>query len=442
MRRRSKAESSPRHVRREENKMKADKRAMTRRTFLKTGVLVGGMGALGVPTLLRAQPKEIKVGLLAPLTGVSANWGQRAYWGFQLAAQLINEAGGIKAMGGAKIRVVVADTETKPEVAAIQTEKLIADREMMLLSGCNQSSATMVATQLAERSHICFILGTDTAPQITQRGFRYTFRTIPIMTNFARDLVLFGRDMGKETGKVVKKMAVLCENSIFGVAGGDAAVQCGKEVGFDVVEYSTYDPVTTKEFTGYISKYKSAGVDYLVCSSRPQDAVLITRTMKELNYNPLGYGGIVGAHAVSDYGEALGKDANFVLVTTNFTENAKIPGLKEFVARYKKQFNAAPDTSSLGGSAVLPVLKAALETKPTYDREELQSAISRVQIKAGDHFNLQIEGIKWDSNHDNAWAQSFVLQWENGAMIPVAPAKYAIKKPVWPRPTWDEVKKM
>ena len=422
--------------------MGRERKRMTRRAFLKTGLVAGGLGAFGVPTLLRAQPKEIKVGLLAPLTGVSANWGQRTFWGFQLAAQLINEAGGIKSMGGAKIKVVVADTETKPEVAAIQAEKLIADKEVMLLSGCNQSSATMVATQVAERSHICFILGTDTAPQITQRGFQYTFRTVPIMTNFARDLVLFGRDMGKETGKAVKKMAVLCENSIFGVAGGDAAVKCGKEIGIDVVEYSTYDPVTTKEFTGYISKYKSAGVDYLVCSSRPQDAVLITRTMKELNYNPLGYGGIVGAHAVSDYGEALGKDSNFVLVTTNFTENATIPGLKEFVARFKKQFNVSPDTASLGGSAVLPVLKAALETKATYDREELQRAITKVEIRAGDYFNLQIEGVKWDSNHDNAWAQSFVLMWENGVMIPVAPAKYAIKKPVWPRPTWDEIKKM
>ena len=112
--------------------MKKEEQKMTRRTFLKTGLLVGGAATAGTPAFplrsLHAQPREVKVGLLAPLTGVSANWGQKTYYGFQLAAQILNEEGGIKSMGGAKIGVVAADTESKPEVAAIQAEKLIADK--------------------------------------------------------------------------------------------------------------------------------------------------------------------------------------------------------------------------------------------------------------------------------------------------------------------------
>jgi len=421
--------------------MKSELKKITRRTFVKTGVTASGIMLFGFPTISRAEPKEVKVGLLAPLTGVSANWGQRAYWGFQLAAELINEKGGIKSMGGAKIKVEVADTETKPEVAAIQAEKLISDKGVLLLSGCNQSSASMVATQIAERNQICFILGTDTAPQITQRGFKFTYRTVTIMSDFSKDLIYFARDMGKVTGKAVKKMAVLCENSIFGVAAGDAAVKYGKEVGFEVVDYSTYDPVTTRDFTGYISKYKSAGVEFLACSSRPQDSVMITRAMKELNFNPFGYGGVVGAHAVSDFGDALGKDSNYVLATTNFTEKANIPGLKDFIERYRKQFSVPPDTASLGGPAVISVLVAALEKSPGYNREKLREAIDKVEIKAGEYGNLQIDGIKWDSNHDNAWVRSFIVMWKDGEMYPVAPPDYANKKAVWPRPTWDEISK-
>ena len=109
------------------------------------------------------------MGLLAPLTGVSALWGERTYRGFQFAAQLLNEAGGIKSMGGAKVKVIVVDTESKPEVAGIQAEKLIAEKEILLITGSNQSAASMVATQVAERNRIAFVTGTDGAPQITQR---------------------------------------------------------------------------------------------------------------------------------------------------------------------------------------------------------------------------------------------------------------------------------
>lgn len=419
--------------------MKKESKKMTRRTFLKTGLAAGGMGMIGFPAFLRAQPKEVKVGQLAPLTGVSASWGQRSYWGFLLAAQLINEAGGIKSMGGAKIKIVVADTESKPEVAGIQAEKLFADKDILMLTGTNQSAAGMIATQVAERNHICFVTGVDGAPQITQRGFQYTYRTCPTMNNYGKDLVYFARDMGKETGKMVKKMAVLCENSIFGVSGGDAAVKFGKEVGFEIVDYSTYDATTTRDFTGYISKYKSAGIDFLIGHNRPQDGILITRTMKELNFNPICYGGMFGTHAIYEFAETLGKDSNYTFASTNFTDVAAIPGLKKITEMYKKQYNVAADANMLAAFSVIPVLQATLEKSPTYDREKLKQAIDKVEVKAGEYNNLQIDGIKWDSNHDNALVKSFVIMWENGVQYPVAPAKYAVKKPVWPRPTWDKI---
>jgi branched-chain amino acid transport system substrate-binding protein len=418
---------------------------ITRRAFLEGSLVAGGLMATGLSILpgrkLYAQPKAVKVGQLAPLTGVSASWGQRSYWGFLLAADALNKEGGIQSMGGAKIEIVVADTESKPEVAGIQAEKLIADRDIIMLTGTNQSAAGMVATQVAERSRICYVTGIDGAPQITQRGFQYTYRTCPIMTDYARDLVYFARDMGKKTGKEVKKMAILCENSIFGVSGGDAAEKFGKEVGFDIVDYSTYDAASTRDFTGYISKYKSAGVDLLVCHSRPQDGVLITRTMKELNFNPLGYGGMYGTHAIYDFVEALGQDSNYTLATTNFTAEADIPGLARFVKEYKERYKVEADANMLAGFAVLPVLKQTLEAKGTYDREEYKQQIDKVDLKAGQYYNLQIEGIKWDEKHDNALAQSFVIQWKDGVQYPVSPDKYAVRKPVWPRPTWEEISK-
>jgi ABC-type branched-subunit amino acid transport system substrate-binding protein len=247
--------------------------------------------------------------------------------------------------------------------------------------------------------------------------------------------------MGKKTGKAVKKMAALCENSIFGVSGGDGAIKYGKEVGFEVVDYSTYDAATTRDFAGYISKYKSAGVDLLVCHSRPQDSILITRTMKELNFNPLAYGGVYGHHTSTDFAESLGKDSNYVIGATSFSKLAKISRLQEFISRYEKQFKVSADGLMSYGFVILAVLKAALEKSPTYDREKLKQAIDKVEIRTGENNNLQIEGVKWAPNHDNALAGVFVIEWVNGVDNVVGPTKYATKEAVWPRPTWDTISK-
>jgi ABC-type branched-subunit amino acid transport system substrate-binding protein len=161
--------------------------------------------------------------------------------------------------------------------------------------------------------------------------------------------------------------------------------------------------------------------------------------MKELNFNPLGYGGMFGTHAVNDFGEALGKDSNYTLAATNFTDRAEVPGMKKITDLYRKQFNVVADTNMLAAFAVLAVLKGGLEKTPTYDREKLKQAIDKIEIKTGEYNNLQIDGVKWESHHDNALAKTFIVQWENGLMIPVAPARYAVKKPVWPRPTWDKI---
>ena len=236
-------------------------------------------------------------------------------------------------------------------------------------------------------------------------------------------------------------MAILTVNNIAGVSGGDAAAKYGKEVGFEIIDYSTYDPATTRDFTGYISKYKSAGVNLLVGHNYAQDSILITRTMKELNFNPLGFGGILGHLAAKDYADTIGKDSNYVIASTYFVIHARLPRLQEFVTRYNKQSKVKAEGLLYTDFTVLAILRAALEKSPTYDREKLQQAIDKVEIKAGEYNNMQIEGVKWAPNHDNVSARVFIEQWKDGVDNIVAPAIYSTKEALWPRPTWDEISK-
>jgi len=420
--------------------MRREKNCISRKSLLQVCLAVMVAAALLLTVFpkgkIYAAPKEVKIGMVSPLTGGAARWGENSYRAMQLAAEMINEKGGIKSMGGAKVKIVVADTETKPDIAGIQAEKLIADKDILLITGSNQSAAGMVASQVCERKQICYITGIDQVPMITERGFQFTYRTCSIWSTLCRDLIQFAVDMGQKTGKVVKKMAILCEDGIAGKNASDLLSQYGKEAGFEIVDRSTYHAASTKDFSGYISKYKSAGVDLLAGHNLFQDGVLITRTMKELNFNPYGWAVLLGHMVTPEFYETMGKDTNYFTGVTNSPGvSKKIPKMEQVLARY----GTDADPSLIYGFSVVPLVVATLEKYPTYDRVAFKHAVDKMEVDLGEYNLLQVDGIKWDSKHDNARARSFIIQWHNGVQVPVAPEQYAEAKPVWPRPAWDKL---
>ena len=179
----------------------------TRREFLKSSAMAAAAGTVA-PRFATAQGKEVLLAAIVALTGTNAAWGQRTWNAFQLGCDLINEQGGIKSMGGAKIKYIVADTESKPEVAGSQTEKVV-QRGAVAITGTNQSAATIVATQIAEREGVPFVCATDVDPLITSRGFKYTFRTSPLVSAYAADLLGYVKELGKKTGRPAKTLAIL-----------------------------------------------------------------------------------------------------------------------------------------------------------------------------------------------------------------------------------------
>ncbi len=120
----------------------------SRRHFLKgAGVLMAGAATGHIPSSLRAASKEVLIGAIQPLTGITAEGGQMATWGLELAAEHINHAGGIKSMGGAKLEIKVMDSESKNEVGAMVAEKLIR-QGIVCLVGAFQSGVTMAVSKV------------------------------------------------------------------------------------------------------------------------------------------------------------------------------------------------------------------------------------------------------------------------------------------------------
>src|SRR6476660_4628159 len=163
----------------EERTMNASQ-GTTRRTVLKGSAALAAAG-VAMPALVHAAD-TVNVAAVLPLTGPSAQFGQVSWKAMQFSIELMNEAGGVKSMGGARLTAAVYDTETKPDVAVTQTEQAI-QRGASVIVGCNQSAATIVASQVAERNEVPFITAYDIDPAITARGFKYVFRISPLTGN-------------------------------------------------------------------------------------------------------------------------------------------------------------------------------------------------------------------------------------------------------------------
>ena len=401
-------------------------------------ILVGGSAfaaSLGMPAIVRAADEILVAGIL-PLTGPSAQFGQQSWKAMQFAVDLMNEAGGVKSMGGAKLTLAVLDTETKPEIAVTQTENAI-QRGAKTLIGCNQSAATIVASQVSERNEVPFLTAYDIDPTITARGFKYIFRCSPLTGNYASDLLTTAKELLDKAGGSAKRVGLLSENSVAGQGVNKALTAVAQKLGLELVDTQTYDVGTTQNFAPFITKMKANRVDIMVGHNRVSDGIQITRTAKELAYNPSFMGGVLGAPNTREYIEALGKDADNVFGTDSFSPLLNAPGLPAVVERVKVKMNRVMDVGVATIMADIAVIWDALERTKTSDPRALRDAIANTDLNTGDRNFFMLRGAKFNDKGDNEKAAGIVTQIQNDLAVPVWPVEFAKAQAVYPKPEWN-----
>jgi branched-chain amino acid transport system substrate-binding protein len=401
-------------------------------------LLIGGSAfaaSFGMPAIARATDGILVAGIL-PLTGPSAQFGQQSWNAMQFAVELMNEAGGVKSMGGAKLNVAVFDTETKPEIAVSQTENAI-QRGAKALIGCNQSAATIVASQVSERNEVPFLTAYDIDPTITARGFKYIFRCSPLTGNYASDLLTAAKELVERAGSSARRVGLLSENSVAGQGVNKALTGVAQKLGLELVATEAYDVGTTQNFAPFITKMKANRVDIMVGHNRVSDGIQITRTAKELAYNPSFMGGVLGAPNTREYIEALGKVADNVFGTDSFSPLLNAPGLPAVVERVKVKMNRVMDVGVATIMADIAVIWDALERAKSSDPRALRDAIASTDLNTGDRNFFMLRGAKFSDKGDNEKAAGIVTQIQNDLAVPVWPVEFAKAQAVYPKPEWN-----
>jgi branched-chain amino acid transport system substrate-binding protein len=408
------------------------KKGITRRKFIKTTAALGaatGLSSLGFPAIIRAEPKEIIIGHIHPLSGFLAFDGKGMENGLKQAVEEINEAGGIKSMGGAKLKLMAADSEGKPDVAIREVERMVK-AGAVAITGCYQSAVTLVATQIAEKLQVPFVVSVAVADEVTSRGFKYTFRIQPNSEQMASQAIRQLAELSQAAGSPVKTIAYLHDNTAFGKPLSAHVAKFAPEFGMQVIEDVEYSP-RAADLSTEVGKIKAAGADVVLSTGYFGDGVRVYKTMKNLRVKAKAIMGCAsGAFSHPNFSKELGEISENVM-DGNYKANPLSPLAQKAFEGYRKRFGDEMGSGTVFSYQAAYVIADALERAKSSDRNALRDALATTNMT--DHI-LPQGPIVFGPDGQNTNATAVITQVQGGVVKVVWPDTYAEAKPVFPVP--------
>jgi len=401
------------------------------RTFSRRTVLAGaaaGVGAIGFPSVLRAQVPSVKIGVLHPVTGAVAYSGQQGRAGAVLAFEEINATGGIKSLRGAKIEPVLADAQSRPEVGAAEVDKL-AEAGVAAIVGPFASGIALATTQAAARHNLAHVVDVGVVDQIVQRGLTNTFRFAPgfgKVTKSALDNLVAINDFA---GKPAKTVAIVHEDGAF---GGGMAKLLNAELpgrGFQVVETIGH-PTPHRDFTNIALKLRSVKPDIIIPSNYLNEFILMARTFQQQRVSPKGIYAILGGGASNIRFVKEHNAAAQLIMDTNHWFDPRKARSQAFQKKLAEKNIDLTYEVMLNYSCAL-LIADAIERAASTDRAKVIAALASSTFE--DH--IMPYGPTKFVNGQNEGAQPVNTQIRGDKIEVIFPREFATAAPVFPNPS-------
>jgi branched-chain amino acid transport system substrate-binding protein len=364
---------------------------------------------LGTAQTALAEEKEVRVGNIIPLSGPSASVGQQGKNAREMAVEEINAAGGIKSLGGAKLVMVYADSESKPERGVAEAERFINTEKVHVLTGCWNSAVTYPTTAVAERYGIPFIVPVSVADKITEQGFKTVFRIAAKDSWWTRDQFAFLQDMMKEFGVEVKKVAFVYENGDWGKGMASGWKKHAGELGYEVVLDEPY-PSTATDLSPVVQKIRRAKPDILFLTSNAADAILLTNTMAEYKVKPKAVIASGGGHADPSFLQAAGNNAKYIFDIVEWETDVNKPGAKETNEKFKKKYGYNLAGEAVDAYLAMYVLADALERAGSLDPAKIREALAATNYRSGKGMIVGYDAVEFDESGQNKHAALVMVQ--------------------------------
>jgi branched-chain amino acid transport system substrate-binding protein len=407
--------------------------------------------ALVVPDVASAQAPEVVIGVLYPMTGPVAQIGIDARNAINVALDIINNRhdlglplaveAGLPRLGGAKIRVVVVDHQGKPDIGQAEAERLITQEKVHALFGAYFSSVTNTASQVAERMGVPFLNADSSSPALTERGFKWFFRTSPHDRHFSVVMFDFLKDLEQRKKVKFKTVAILNENTAFGSDSAKVQEEFAKKYGYEVVArlpFKTGSPSLDAE----IGRLKAANPDVLLPSIYTSDAMLFTRAAKNLDYNPKMILAQDAGYTDPKFVAEMGREAEGAITRAPFAMDLAgrkplIPVVNDMFRRQSggRDLSDVPARVFTGFLVLADAINRAGSTAPA----AIEQALRQTNMPA-EQLIMPWTAVRFDETGQNTGVSAILMQLRGGTYYTVYPFELAAQEVLYPIPTWSERK--
>jgi branched-chain amino acid transport system substrate-binding protein len=393
-----------------------------------------------------SQEKTVKIGAVFPLSGNAASAGAHTKAAIEVALDIVNNAhpefgnfplakgAGLPGLGGAKVEVVFADSQGSPATGQNQTLRLITEEKVVAITGAYQSGITLTASAIAEKYGIPFVNGESVAANLTERGFKWFFRTTPIATDIARIDYDFLSDM-KAAGIKTDSVAIVHDTTEYGVSVANVITNTFKEKGQAIALDIPY-AINATDVQGQVLQLKEKKPDVVIMIAYTPDAILYQKTMQSLDYKPTILMADDSGYSDPSFIKAVGKISQGVLNRSAWSVGPAGSPTALIADMYKKKTGDEMDDTTGRAMQAFFVLCEAIDRAGSTDPAKIQAALKATDLKP-DQLMMGYKGVKFDEKGQNILASSLIIQLQDGENYEaVWPKASAAKAPVLPFKGW------
>jgi len=387
----------------------------------------------GIGSALSAE-KVLKLGASVGITGRLSKEGGYVKDGYTLWMEEVNKKGGIKVGNDRyKVEIVFYDDKSDPQTGAKLTEKLITEDKVKFILGPFGSGITLATSAIAEKYKVLTVACQANAVNIYERGFKYIISILPPATYYLRPVV----DLSQKLKPQAKTAAVIWADDAFPEYCGKGAADYCKEKGLNVVYAGKY-PKDAKDLSSILLEAKNKNPDILLGGTYFNDGLLITKQMKEQNFDVKLLGLSVGPQLPA-FVENLGKDAEYVMGCEWWTpfspwKDDFFGTSQNYSEMVKKRFGYTPSYHPTSASVAGLVLQMAIEKAGTLDVDKVTETLRNMKVTT-------VWGpMAWNQAGQNVEIHSAAVQVLKGKMEVVYPFEGKTAEVIYPFVPWSKRK--
>ncbi|MGW8223953.1 MAG: ABC transporter substrate-binding protein [Syntrophobacteria bacterium] len=375
--------------------------------------------AFTLPAMVSAAD-TIKVGIVLPLTGSQAAFGEIEKLSFDLALEKINAAGGIN---GKKLEFLMEDDTGRPEVGRSVAEKLITKDKVVMLGGGYSSSVTAGVAGVAQQNRIPFLINTGSADDITEKRWDYVFRLNPPASEYSSGVEELLAEVVKP-----KTVAILYENTKFGTSSSKAFAESCEKLGIKVVLNQGYEHGGI-DYKPILIRIKQLNPDIVYMVSYVMDAALLMRQSRELKLTPKLFIGGGAGFTLPEFKENAGVASEKVVSATLWHEVLPLPGAMDYFKEFKARFNKDTEYHGAEAYAAAFVIGDVLKRAKSFSPEDIKQALAETNMMT---VFGPVKFVSYGKKTNQNKLTTYVVQWQGGELKLIWPKDLANAKYAYP----------